>query len=227
MPREVFVAGQVLTAAEMNIVSDQTVMVFDDASARDSAIPSPSEGMVVYLKDTNQVLKYVTAWVAVNTGFTASQTITATDATWSVPTLASPIVKVTVIGGGGGGGGAAADGTQADGGTGGTTTFNAGGAGTVTAAGGAGGFRAVRNVDGKTGSLGFASSNGGGAGLRSDQSLTANDGFGGLISVAYLDMTGISTVNVTIGAGGAQGGTGGQKGGLGGRGEVIVEYVAG
>jgi hypothetical protein len=51
-------------------------------------------------------------------------------------------------------------------------------------------------------------------------------GLGGKITVAYLNLTGISTVNVTIGAGGP-GGTGGTtQGGLGGRGEVVLEYVA-
>jgi hypothetical protein len=42
----------------MNDLSDQTVMVFDDSAARGSAIPTPSEGMVTYLKDTNQVQAY-------------------------------------------------------------------------------------------------------------------------------------------------------------------------
>lgn len=223
--RKTFVGGDILLASEINgFLMDQAVMVFDDASARDTAIPSPSEGMVVYLKDTNQILKYVTAWVAVNTGFTASQTITATDATWPVPTLASPIVKVTVIGGGGGGG--SADGTTS-GGTGGTTTFDAGGAGTVTAAGGVGGSRAATavNVAGSVGSAGNASGNGGAPGAQ-DRTVTAVGGRGGLITVAYLDLTGVSTVNVTIGLGGT-GGAGGTPGGAGGRGEVIVEYVAG
>lgn len=58
MPREVFVAGQVLTAAELNVVSDQSVMVFADSSARTAAISSPSEGMVTYLEDTNGVEVY-------------------------------------------------------------------------------------------------------------------------------------------------------------------------
>jgi hypothetical protein len=39
----------------MNDLSDATVMVFDDDAARGSAIPTPSEGMVTYLKDTNLV----------------------------------------------------------------------------------------------------------------------------------------------------------------------------
>jgi hypothetical protein len=58
MPRQVFTAGEILTAANMNDLSDQTVMVFDDAAARTTAIPSPIEGMVTYLKDTNEVEKY-------------------------------------------------------------------------------------------------------------------------------------------------------------------------
>ena len=58
MPREVFVAGQILTAAEMNIVSDQTVMSFAGTAARGSAIPTPSEGMAVYLQDSNIVSLY-------------------------------------------------------------------------------------------------------------------------------------------------------------------------
>jgi hypothetical protein len=55
MPREVFIAGQILTAAEMNTVSDQTVMVFAGTAARGSAIPSPSEGMVTYREDDDTV----------------------------------------------------------------------------------------------------------------------------------------------------------------------------
>ena len=225
MPREVFVAGQILTAAEMNIVSDQTVMVFDDAAARTSAIASPTEGMVTYIKAGNSIDKYSgTAWVPASNGFTASETITATNASWPVPTLGSPIVKVTVIGGGGGGGGAASSGST-NGATGGTTTFNAGGAGTVTAVGGAGGIRNINTTtSGTGGTLGNASGNGGMGGIQ--DTLSAQSGLGGVATVAYLNLSGISTVNVDIGAGGAAG-TGDANGGAGGRGEVVVEYVAG
>jgi len=65
VPRKIFVAGEILTAADLqsNAV-DQSVMVFNDAAARDTAIPSPIEGMVVYLKDTDGLLSYSgTAWV--------------------------------------------------------------------------------------------------------------------------------------------------------------------
>lgn len=53
MPRLVFTAGEVLEASEMNIISDQTVMVFADAAARTAAIGTPTEGMVTYLQDVN------------------------------------------------------------------------------------------------------------------------------------------------------------------------------
>ena len=217
MPRKIFVAGEILTAADLqsNAV-DQSVMVFNDAAARDTAIPSPSEGMVTYLSDVNRVEAYTgAAFVPVNTGFTASTTITATNASFSVPSLGAPIVKVTVIGGGGGGGGS----DSSNGGNGGTTTFNAGTAGTVTAAGGLGG-RGQAQTPGRTGTAGFSAGN---AGQEAPSGGTNNSaGVGGEITVSYLNLASISTVNVTIGAGGSAG----LNAGPGGRGEVIVEYVA-
>ena len=57
--KKTFVAGEVLTAADVNgYLMDQAVMVFDDSTARGSAIASPSEGMLTYLKDTNAIEKY-------------------------------------------------------------------------------------------------------------------------------------------------------------------------
>lgn len=54
MPRKTFVAGEILTASDVNeYLSDQAVMTFADAAARDAAIPTPSEGMVAYLEDAN------------------------------------------------------------------------------------------------------------------------------------------------------------------------------
>ena len=57
--RQVFTAGEVLTAADVNgYLMDQTVMVFADATARTAAISAPSEGMVTYLSDTNALEYY-------------------------------------------------------------------------------------------------------------------------------------------------------------------------
>jgi hypothetical protein len=64
--RKVFTAGEVLTSANVNgYLMDQSVMVFEDVTARSSAIPTPSEGMVAYLKDTDALQVYGTAWADV------------------------------------------------------------------------------------------------------------------------------------------------------------------
>jgi hypothetical protein len=64
--RKVFVAGQVLTASDMNSTVDQTVMVFANSGARSAAIPSPTEGMVTYLLDTNAIQFWTgSAWLGV------------------------------------------------------------------------------------------------------------------------------------------------------------------
>jgi hypothetical protein len=55
LPRYEFTTGQVLTADQMNDLSDQTVMTFAGTAARGSAIPSPTEGMVTYRSDDNVV----------------------------------------------------------------------------------------------------------------------------------------------------------------------------
>lgn len=232
--RRTFVAGEVLTASNINsFLMSQVVAIFANASARDVAIPSPIQGNLVYLQDLDEVQKWNgSAWVPLvqvtPSGFTDREVITATNSSWPVPSLASPIVKVTAIGGGGGGGG----GVNTVSGDGGTTTFNAGGAGTVTAAGGFRGRTTLLSPDisdgGVAGRAGFVSGNGGLGGVRNITSgnvFNGNNGSGGEIRTAYLDLTGVSTVNVTIGAGGS-GVSGPPAGGAGGRGEVIVEYVA-
>jgi hypothetical protein len=69
VPKKTFVAGEVLTAAEVNTyLMDQAVMTFAGTAARGSAIASPSEGMVSYLDDSNQLEVYAgtaVGWTAV------------------------------------------------------------------------------------------------------------------------------------------------------------------
>lgn len=62
-----FATGDVLTASIANgYLASQTVMVFASAAARTSAIASPQEGMISYLKDTNSTEYYSgSAWVAI------------------------------------------------------------------------------------------------------------------------------------------------------------------
>lgn len=55
-----FSAGDVLTAQDVdNFLMRQTVMVFDNAASRDTALDGfLTEGMVVYLKDIDRLQKY-------------------------------------------------------------------------------------------------------------------------------------------------------------------------
>jgi len=56
---KVWSTGDLVNASEFNTyIQEQTVMVFADSSARDSAITSPSEGMFAYLQDTNVLTFY-------------------------------------------------------------------------------------------------------------------------------------------------------------------------
>lgn len=64
-----FTAGEVLTAANLQgYAVDQSVMVFDDSSARNTALGTlVAEGMVAYLKDTDAIEKYDgTAWASIS-----------------------------------------------------------------------------------------------------------------------------------------------------------------
>lgn len=65
-----FATGDVLTAADANgYLASQVVMVFASAAARTSAIASPQEGMLSFLKDTDSTQYYSgSAWVAVDSG---------------------------------------------------------------------------------------------------------------------------------------------------------------
>lgn len=78
MPYKDFTVGQVLTSAEVDdYLMRQAVMVFDDSTARGTALGTVvSEGMVSYLKDTNTVEQYDgTVWGPVGTdSFTTSGT---------------------------------------------------------------------------------------------------------------------------------------------------------
>lgn len=62
-----FATGDVLTAADANgYLASQVVMVFASAAARTSAITSPQEGMISYLKDTDVTQYYSgSAWTTI------------------------------------------------------------------------------------------------------------------------------------------------------------------
>ena len=95
--RRIFVAGEILTAANVqSFLQDQAVMVFDDSTARGSAIPSPTEGMVTYLKDTNLVEAYTgAAFTPVGRILQVLQTVK-TDTFTSTATTFSDITGLSV-----------------------------------------------------------------------------------------------------------------------------------
>lgn len=63
-----FTAGQILTANQMDETFRQTVMRFADASTRDTELTGVlAEGMICYLDDTNEILKYNgAAWESIS-----------------------------------------------------------------------------------------------------------------------------------------------------------------
>jgi hypothetical protein len=194
-------------------ITTQGDLAVGDASGVPTRLP---------IGDDEQVLTVVdgeVAWAdaAVGAGFNALEVITASNATYSIPSLGSSIIKVTVIGGGGGGGG-----TSGNGGNGGNSSVAGTGLSTVTALGGTGGA-----LDGNTTSssptFSFASANNG-TGNKADR---GEHGNGGEIKQAYLNVAGLSTLDITIGSGGSGGSGGaGGDGKNGFRGEVILEYVS-
>jgi hypothetical protein len=65
LPRKVFADGDVLPASDLNtFLMNQSVMTFTNSTARNTAIPTPVEGMLVYLAATDHYESYNgTAWV--------------------------------------------------------------------------------------------------------------------------------------------------------------------
>jgi hypothetical protein len=91
-----FATGDVLTAADTNGYLMQGVWVFASAAARTSAVASPQEGNMSFLKDTNSTEYYDgSAWVAVggaSGGMTLLSTTTLSGTSTSI-TVASNTYK--------------------------------------------------------------------------------------------------------------------------------------
>jgi hypothetical protein len=59
MPRKTFIDGDVLPASDLNnFLMNQSVMTFATSAARATAIPTPTEGMVAFLNDSNLMTIY-------------------------------------------------------------------------------------------------------------------------------------------------------------------------
>jgi hypothetical protein len=95
MPRKVFVAGEILTAADVNAnLMDQAVQVFDDATDRTTQLPSPTEGMVTYLKSDDQVTVFDGSAYKPVGGLVAVKSVLKTD-TFSASVTSGNNVAVT------------------------------------------------------------------------------------------------------------------------------------
>jgi hypothetical protein len=72
MPRKTFTAGTLATASDVNTyLMDQSIMTFANASARNTAIPSPTEGMVTYQSTADHLTVYNgTDWIPFDIGWT-------------------------------------------------------------------------------------------------------------------------------------------------------------
>jgi hypothetical protein len=83
-----FATGDVLTAADTNgYLMSQTVMVFADSSARSTAIASPQQGMLSFLKGTNSTEYYNgSAWVSV-AGSSLTSPLTTKGDVWGYSTV--------------------------------------------------------------------------------------------------------------------------------------------
>jgi hypothetical protein len=75
MPKTTFVAGNILTANQVNeFLMDQSVMTFADSDARGSAVTVPTNGMVSYLENSNTIEQYraygtaIAGWEPVSPG---------------------------------------------------------------------------------------------------------------------------------------------------------------
>jgi hypothetical protein len=97
-----WVNGDVLQAADQNAVSVQTINRFADATARDAAITSPTEGQFVYLTGTDALQFYDgSSWTATSltadiTGITtAANSSMAGGATSGSPTLTVDVNNTT------------------------------------------------------------------------------------------------------------------------------------
>lgn len=184
------------------------IKAYANSSARTSAVPSPSEGDLSYLQDTNAVEVYDgSAWVELGATKVKKVERFTSSTSWTVPTGVTFVIAEAR----GGGGGCSNSATNA--GTGGTSSFGAivsavGGRGTnIGFTGGTATTQAAQNNSGQGGFV--ASVNG--------DKTTAAFGYEGVTARDGGTVTPGASITVTVGGGGT-------GDGAGGTGYVWVEY---
>jgi hypothetical protein len=92
MAYKTFANGYVLNASELNTyLMNQSVMVFASTTARDAALTAPTEGMLVWLEDSNKYVYYTgSTW----SDLVASQAQTISDNSANYSILAGDAYKL-------------------------------------------------------------------------------------------------------------------------------------
>jgi hypothetical protein len=210
----VYVAGEVLTAADLNI-TNSGIPVFATTTTRDAAFGGTGEktlaqGQFCYLESTGKLQVYTgSAWS--NVGATTNVERFTASGTWTVPAGVT-YARATIVGGGGGVG---------------TSSSGAGGTSSVAFAGGtqsaAGGY-AINMVGTMiaTSSMPGLANSGVGANVQANTSVMnaladTSDGIRAYVGAA---VTPGASITVTVGAGG----TAGTNGSAGGSGFVNIEF---
>lgn len=193
-----------------NYLQDQVVMVFDNSTARTTAIATPTEGMVSYLKDTNLLYIYSgSAWNVIGnsgaSGFVYVDTVYYTSSgsfnPTSYPYLRGVFVRCVGGGGAGGGSGASTAGQASIGGGGGSGGYSEGFVTLATLLGYVGSVSVTIGAGG----TGVAAANGNDGGATSfGTEVIANGGSGGAYRAA-----GTSPMNGGPGAGAVTAGAAG------------------
>ena len=212
-----FVALQVLTAAELDVVNCG-IPVFANSTTRDSGFGGVGEktlaqGQFCYLESTGKLQVYTgSAWA--NVGSSTNVARFTSSGTWTVP--AGVTYAVAYITGGGGG-----SGLGAAGGTGGTSSVAFAG-GTVSATGGLG-VGTIGNIAGVSAAGTVNSGQGATISAYGSGSFYA-EGAGKAQDGALITAGGAVTAGANITITVAAGGTAGTSGAAGGSGYVYITY---
>jgi len=200
-----------LAGKQDDVITTQGDLVIGDASGDPVRLPVGTADQVLTSDGTTVSFQDAGGGGG---GFNTLDRVTASNASYDVSGI-SGFAKITCIGAGGGGGKWGVSGGV----TGGDTTVSDG-TNTITGNGGSG-----AGLTGETPVISNQKVNSNGGTLDEASGNTSREnmsGQGGVISEDYLDLTSISSLNITIGAGG----TGGEGARAGGNGLVILEYAS-